>query len=151
MQVPVLLRFFDKAYVTRLFFVLLGLSVLLLADGYVLVLAASRFGVFMALGICASVGFVGMIVTLLAVDATLEHLRERVRRGAYPAQEYAALGSLVVAGLLLIIPGLFTDAIGVVLYTPPFRRFVGTLIVRPLRGRLKDAYEHLKLAEFETR
>jgi UPF0716 protein FxsA len=145
------LRFFDRAYVTRLFFVLLGLSVLLLADGYVLVMAASRYGLFMALGILASVGFAGMIVTLLAVDATLEHLRDRIRRGEYPSQEYAALASLVVAGLLLIIPGLFTDAIGVVLYTPPFRRVVGALIVRPLRGRLKEAYEHLKLEEFETR
>lgn len=151
MQVPVLLRFFDRAYVTRLFFVLLGLSVLILADGYVLVVAASRYGVFMALGIVASVGLAGMVVTLLAVDATLEHLRDRIRRGQYPSHEYAALGSLVVAGLLLILPGLFTDALGVVLYTPPFRRVFGTLIVRPLRSRLKEAYEHLKLSEFETR
>lgn len=150
MQVPVMLRFFDKAYVTRLFLLLLLFSILMLADGYLLVEAADRFGVFMALGIAASVGLAGMVVVLLAVDAAIEHVRERVRHGKYPKKEYAELAALVVAGLLILIPGFCTDALAVLLYLPPLRRLSGGLIVRPFRSRLKDVYEYLKLSEFEA-
>lgn len=145
MQVPLLLRFFDKAYVMRLFFLLLLLSIPMLADGYVLVVASSVYGVFMVLGVSAAIGLGGILLVLGAVDATLEHLRDRVREGRYPSREYCELAALIAGGVLIAIPGLVTDALAVVLYIPPFRRFAGMLLVRPLRSKLKDVYEYLKL------
>jgi UPF0716 protein FxsA len=119
----------------------------MLGDGFLLVVAAQRYGVYRTLGIVASVGLAGMLVALGAIDATLVKLKDKVSRGVYPRREFAQLAALIVAGVFVIIPGFLTDAVAALLYLPPFRGLIGALIVRPLRHRLKDAYEHLKLAE----
>ena len=120
----------------------------MIGDGYLLFVTASVHGVFMMLGISATTGLIGVIVFLSAIDVTLEHLKEKVREGRYPSKEYAGLASLLVGGILIVIPGFCTDAIAVLMYIPPTRRLIGTVIVRPLRGKLKEVYEYLKLSEY---
>ena len=56
--------------------------------------------------------------------ATLDRLRASVEADGDPRGPIAHGALILVAGLLLIIPGFFTDAVGLLLLIPPVRRQV---------------------------
>jgi len=62
-------------------------------------------------------------------------LAEALSAGRSPGREVID-GLLVIAGgLLLIVPGFITDAVGLVLLAPPLRRPLHALVERRLAGR----------------
>jgi UPF0716 protein FxsA len=94
---------------------------------------------------------IGVLLTILLIVASwpvgswamrsqgrvaLRHLREAVAAGKPPAGSMLE-GVLVVAGgILLIVPGFITDALGLVLLVPATRNVTGRVIARRLsRGR----------------
>ena len=63
-------------------------------------------------------------------------VRDMVDRGETPALEVLDGALLLIAGLMLILPGFLTDALGFLLLIPPLRRlligrFVRVVPVRP--------------------
>jgi len=81
-------------------------------------------------------GFIGLwptiavvIFTAVAGAALLRHqglgalsrLQESLERGEAPLDPVFDGFCLLAAGMLLLTPGFFTDAIGFLLFTPPFR------------------------------
>jgi len=90
-----------------------------------------EIGLFVQLG-----GFIGLWPTLAIVVATallgsfllrkqglstLEELRRTAETGQNPAGPLAHGALILVAGLLLLTPGFFTDGIGFLLMVPPVR------------------------------
>jgi len=90
-----------------------------------------EIGLFIQLG-----GFIGLWPTLAIVVATallgslllrtqglstLEELRRSTETGQNPAGPLAHGALILVAGLLLLTPGFFTDSIGFLLMVPPVR------------------------------
>ncbi len=140
-----LLRFFDQAYLVRLFLVLLVPATAMLADGLLLITLAERFGRYLAVAITGVTGLCGLFFLINALSTTLRTLHQSVGEGRYPHREYQALAALVVSAILLLTPGLFTDALGVLFFLPPLRRPLGALVIRPVRGELREVYEYLKM------
>lgn len=54
--------------------------------------------------------------------STLTRANQRIRAGEVPAQEMGEGLVLVIAGVLLILPGFATDAVGLACLIPPVRR-----------------------------
>ncbi|MCF6273187.1 MAG: FxsA family protein [Rhodobacteraceae bacterium] len=90
-----------------------------------------EIGLFIQLG-----GFIGMWPTLAIVVATaligsillrkqglsaMEDLRRNAETGQSPVGPMANGALILVAGLLLLTPGFFTDSIGFLLMVPPLR------------------------------
>lgn len=90
-----------------------------------------EIGLFIQLG-----GFIGLWPTLAIVVitallgsillrqqglSTLENLRRSAESGQSPAGPLANGALILVAGLLLLTPGFFTDSIGFLLMVPPVR------------------------------
>ena len=90
-----------------------------------------EIGLFIELG-----GFLGLWPTLAIVVATallgsyllrqqglstLEELRRTAETGQSPAGPMAHGALILVAGLLLLTPGFFTDSVGFLLMVPPLR------------------------------
>ncbi|TVQ38278.1 MAG: FxsA family protein [Spirochaetaceae bacterium] len=144
-RAPTLLQLFSRGYIVRLFMLLLLLSVPLIADGFLLLLLAERCGRYLALAICASTGFFGLFFLINSVSTTLHTLRIRVSQGEYPRRQYHDVAALLIAALLLIIPGFFTDLIGLLFYLPPLRSALGFAVCRPWRRQLSEVYEHLRM------
>ena len=65
--------------------------------------------------------------------AVLEKMRASVSRGELPARHLADAMLIGLGGALLIVPGYFTDVIGLLLLLPPVR----SLIYRALAARFK--------------
>ncbi|WP_422369292.1 FxsA family protein [Pelagibius sp.] len=74
--------------------------------------------------------------------ATLMRARTQMDQGQLPAREMFEGICLVFAGALLLVPGFVTDALGLLLFIPPFRellrRFIGhRLAQRSAQGRTR--------------
>ena len=54
----------------------------------------------------------------------LRNLQHSLEQGGYAGAALAHGAMILVAGVLLLTPGFFTDAVGFLLQTPPFRAFV---------------------------
>jgi UPF0716 protein FxsA len=56
-------------------------------------------------------------------------------RGELPAREMFEGVCLILAGALLLVPGFVTDAVGLLLFFPPFREMLRLLIARHLAAK----------------
>lgn len=142
-----LLRLFDSGFVSRLFLLVLFVSMLGIADGYILLTLGENYSKYLVLAVTASTGLLALFFLLNSTGATLTRLRRAVAEDTYPRIEYARLAGLLLAGTLLLLPGFFTDALGAVIYLPPLRRLVGHLLTARHRGFLREAYEYLKIED----
>lgn len=65
---------------------------------------------------------VGSILLRLQGSAVIQRTQLALRAGELPVDPVIDGISLLVAGALLLTPGFFTDAVGFLLFVPPFRR-----------------------------
>lgn len=142
-----LLRLFESGFVSRLFLILLLVSIPGIADGYILLTLGEEFGKYVLLAVSAMTGFVALFFVLTAVAGTLSLIKRNIATGIYPKREYARLAGVLLAGVLLILPGFFTDAVGLLIYIPPIRLLVGLALTSRYSAFLQEAYEYLKIGD----
>ncbi|MGW3147938.1 MULTISPECIES: FxsA family membrane protein [Streptomyces] len=133
-------------------FLPLGVAVWLVLEIWLLTLvadAASGFTVFLLL----LAGFVaGSVVIKRAGRRAFQSLNEALQRGGSP-ERGGGNGFMMLGGLLLIIPGLISDAVGLLLLIPPVQktlsRYAERAFDRKLRqagpGSLGDAFQQVRI------
>lgn len=102
-----------------LILVILGLPTLEL---YLLIKIGSEIGALPAIFLVLFTAVVGGILVQRQGVNTLMRVRQSTDRGELPALELLEGAVLLAGGLLLLIPGFFTDALGFLLLVPPLRR-----------------------------
>ena len=86
-----------------------------------------------------SAGVLGIALFRLAGRQTLEHLQQAQREGVLSQQLLLGNVSRLVAGVLLIIPGLISDVLAVVVVIAPLRVLLAKLLVT---GAVNTQYQH---------
>lgn len=119
-------------------------SLLLLADGYVLIVVSRSVGLYLLLAIEASTGLAGVVIILNSYRHVLAQTRRTVGAGRYPVGEFRSLVCLLIGAVLIIIPGFVTDGLGIAVQVPPLRWLVGRVVERVARPRLEELYEYMK-------
>ena len=74
-------------------------------------------------------GVLGIGLFRLAGRQTLQHLQQAQREGALSQQLLMGNVARLVAGVLLIVPGLISDALAVVVFIAPLRILLAKLMV----------------------
>jgi UPF0716 protein FxsA len=116
---------------------LLFLLVLLALAGLellVIVRVAGGIGVLPTLVLLVGIGVLGMMLVRRQGLATIARVQASLQAGRLPVADVFEGVCILVAGLLLALPGLLSDAAGVALLLPPFRR----LLYKALARRLGD-------------
>ena len=97
--------------------------------------ASSGFTVFLLL----LAGFVvGAAVIKKAGRRAFQNLNEAVQKGIAPASG-GGNGLMMLGGLLLMIPGLISDALGLLLLIPPVQKALSRLAERTVERKLRAA------------
>ncbi|MFF4906690.1 FxsA family membrane protein [Streptomyces sp. NPDC001260] len=97
--------------------------------------ATSGFVVFLLL----VAGFVlGAAVIKKAGRRAFQNLNEALQRGGTP-QSGGGNGLMMLGGLLLMIPGLISDALGLLLLIPPVQKAVSRFTERTVDRKLREA------------
>ncbi|MCQ9133193.1 MULTISPECIES: FxsA family membrane protein [Streptomyces] len=130
-------------------FLPLGLAAWLVLEIWLLtVVAGATSGPAVLLILVA--GFVlGAVVIKRAGRRAFQNLNEALQRGSAPRR--GGNGLMMLGGLLLMIPGLASDAIGLLLLLPPVQKAVSGFGERKLReaastpGTLGDAFQQARI------
>jgi UPF0716 protein FxsA len=142
---PLLHGLVDPDRVLRLLSLGLLGALLMLADGYVLIIVSRQIGIYLLMAAVASTGLLAIVLAVAAYRAEIDLMWRAVREGRYPRRHFRRLIALLSAAILLIVPGFVTDAMGVVLAIRPFGWPLGALVERRNRDRFRELYEYLRL------
>jgi len=102
-----------------------------LIELYFLIQVGSEIGAFSTIFLTIFTALLGGWMVRAQGFSTLMRVREAMERGETPAIEMMEGAVLLVCGILLLLPGFITDAVGFVFLIPPFRRW---LLTAGLRG-----------------
>ena len=106
------------------------------------VVVGRQIGVLPTLGLVVATGILGAILLRIQGFGVMTRIRKETQAGRDPSREVAHGVMVLLAGVLLLIPGFVTDIIGLLLFLPPVR----DLAWRYLRRR--DRYRHDRLWRF---
>lgn len=87
-------------------------------------------GLWPTLGIVVTTAVAGAVLMRRQGRAALDRLQADLRRGADPGAALVQGAAILVAGVLLLTPGFFTDALGLALLFPPSRAILIRLLLR---------------------
>ncbi|MFQ5896472.1 MAG: FxsA family protein [Nitrospinota bacterium] len=114
----------------RLFLLFTAVPLLELA---LLIEVGSRIGVVATLALVIFTGALGAALARAQGFAVLRRIQMELAEGRSPASSLVDGALILAAGLLLITPGLLTDALGFALLLPPFRAWI--------KGQLRRRFE----------
>lgn len=93
-------------------------------------------GLWPTIGIVILTAAIGTVLLRAQGLAALGELQRRLGAGEDPSSTLAHGAMILVAGVLLLTPGFFTDAVGFALLTPPVRAAGIRMAVRFARSRM---------------
>lgn len=97
------------------------------------VVVGSQIGVLATIGLVLVSGIVGSLLLRWQGLGLLARIRQELDAGRNPSRELAHGAMIVVAAILLMLPGFITDIVGLLLFIPPVR----DLGWRFLRNRIR--------------
>lgn len=106
------------------------------AELWLLVWVAQRTNWAAALGMILLPAILGSWLARHEGLRCLRAVQEQIAQGELPTDSLLDGLLILVAGALLITPGLLTDAAGLLLLIPPLRRLVRRYLVRRIRARI---------------
>jgi UPF0716 protein FxsA len=115
---------------------LLALVVYVVAEIAAFVAVAEQIGVLLAVLILVVISASGPFLVRRAGFGVLDHARERIASGESPDREVLDGVVLLLAGVLICVPGFIGDAIGLALLVAPVRHLLIRLSGRALARRL---------------
>ncbi len=105
---------------------------------WLLFVIGHRIGGLATFGLLVGGAVVGGAVARGAGRRALRAWQQASTTGALPGEALAGNAMLVVAGALLMIPGVLTDVVGLVLLVPPVRRVLAGRVRHALEARLRS-------------
>lgn len=116
---------------------LLLFTILPLAELWLLVQLSGIFGFWTTIAIVLATGILGAGLARWQGFRVLNRLQSEMRQGMLPARALGDGALILVAGLLLITPGVLTDCFGLALLIPPFRSLVMKGVRHSLASRFR--------------
>lgn len=97
------------------------------------VLVGREIGVLATIGLIILSGILGAILLRVQGFGVLRRAQAEIDAGRDPGRELANGAMILIAGILLLLPGFITDIVGLLLFIPPVREAVWRLI----KGRIR--------------
>ena len=109
-----------------------------------LIEVGSRIGTLATLGLIAVTGMIGAALARWQGLQVLRRVQTDLAEGRLPASPLVDAVLILIAGALLITPGILTDALGFLCLIPGFRRFLKRALRRRLEQAVREQRVHLE-------
>lgn len=93
-----------------------------LVELYFMLEVGEVFGAFNTVFLVVLTAIIGGVMVRQQGFSTMMRMRETAARGETPALEMLESGVLLLCGVMLLLPGFLTDALGFLLLVPPLRK-----------------------------
>ena len=122
--------------------------VLPLVEIYVAVQVGHAVGALQTVGLLLLLSIVGVWLTKIAGIGVISRIRKQLEARQMPTNELIDGGIVVAGGVLLVVPGFVTAAIGLLLLLPPTRVLVRGALKRRFQNRVtyiegSPGYRHI--------
>jgi len=107
-----------------------------LTEFYLLLKLGQAIGLWPTLGVVFGTGFLGAVLAKRQGVAVLRHLLGEMEQGVLPAEALFDGVLLLLAGALLITPGLLTDCLGIILLLPWSRSSIKAWLRRKIEQKI---------------
>lgn len=111
-------------------------TIIPLTEFYLLLKLGQAIGLWPTLGVVFGTGFLGAVLAKRQGVAVLRHLLSEMEQGILPAEALFDGVLLLLAGALLITPGLLTDCLGIMLLFPRTRRALKVWLRRKIEQKI---------------
>ncbi|MDQ1522054.1 MAG: protein FxsA, partial [Actinomycetota bacterium] len=108
-----------------------------LVELYVIVQVGQAIGVWDTIGLLLLSSIVGALLARHEGFVVIGRVRERLERGEVPGRELLDGMLILAGGLLMVVPGFVTDAIGILLLFPPTRALARLFVQRRFALRVE--------------
>ncbi|NRG16774.1 FxsA family protein [Rhizobiales bacterium] len=114
----------------------IGLLILLVLIGvplleiFVLIEVGSEIGAIPTIGLTVLTALAGTLMLRVQGLSLLTRMRSEIDAGRVPGDDIIHGAFIVIAAILLLIPGFVTDTLGLLLFIPPVRTAIGRYIIR---------------------
>ena len=108
----------------------LFILVLPLAEIACFILVGRRIGLFATLSLVVLSAVAGVVLMCIQGFGVLARLRQSGLQGRAPGKEMLDAAMIMIAGILLLVPGFLTDIVGIALFLPPVRSFLWNRLMR---------------------
>ncbi|MEQ4924385.1 FxsA family protein [Proteus hauseri] len=108
---------------------LIVICLLIYVEAVIFVHVASSIGVLTTLFLVVLTSCVGISLVKNQGVKNIASMQQKLAMGEVPAAEMVKSVSLVLAGILLLIPGFFTDFLGLLLLLPPLQSVLVTKLI----------------------
>ena len=102
------------------------------------VVVGQEIGVLYTLALVVAAGILGAVLLRVQGFGVMTRVRRELDAGGDPSRELAHGAMILLAGVLLLIPGFITDIVGLLLFLPPVRdaawRFLRSRVSVSTRG-----------------
>lgn len=105
-------------------------------------------GFWPTIGLIVATGLAGSLLARREGLSTWRRLHERLRAGDLPGTELADGVIILVAGALLITPGVLTDAVGFLGLFPPTRALVRRALMRRFQRKMEQGSMQVQFGMF---
>ena len=110
-----------------------------LAEVWLFIEIGGVVGTLWTVALCVMTAIAGASLVRLQGRSTLVRARESVRVGRMPLDEMFGGVCILVAGVLLLVPGFFTDVVGFLLLMPPVRGVLRQYLARRIHVQTMHA------------
>ncbi len=145
MNIRYLLKLLDSGFILKTGIVLLGLSVIVLGEFFIIDFISGFLGLYFTLAVAAVTGLAGLLLSYREIAIRIRLIKDEASDGVYTQKEMVQLAGAIVSGLLLIIPGFLTDFFGAIGFFPVIRVLYGKIATRNFKHRISEIYEYLRL------
>ena len=139
------MKLFDSGFIFRAGMVLLGLSLVILGEFFLVEFISGFWGVYFTLAVAAVTGLAGVFLSYREIAARITLIKQGVIDGIFLEKDMIQLAGAIVAGLLLLLPGFITDFFGALGFFSVVRMLYGRLATYRLSPKLNMIYEHMRL------
>ena len=111
------------------------------------IIVGQAIGLFPTLGLILATAILGAILLRIQGFNVLQRLNGDMKDGGDPSRDLIHGAMIVMAGILLLIPGFVTDILGLLLFVPPIRNLVWKYMSRNMvkvseRSTFKQPQHH---------
>lgn len=121
-------------------FVLLGLP---FAEAWLLAFVAGQIGLWPTVGLVITTSVLGLLLLVIQGRRSWGSLVDALRAGRMPSRELADTTLVFIGGIVLLLPGLLTDVLGLALLLPftrvMIRRLLGGVLNRQVNRHQQDS------------
>ena len=132
-----------------LFQLFLLFTVVPLVELALLIWIGGHIGTLQTVAIVLLTGIAGAYLARIEGWRILRRIQDELGHGRLPAEAMVQAACILVAGALLVTPGVLTDAVGLCLLIPPVRRLAANQIIRIFRNRID--LTHVNFEPTQTR